>query len=1299
MVSTKYMKTKNISNSSTKFNKRLKILSWNIQSSKSALTNKFSDSSFTNIMSGHDIICLQEIRQAVKLPGFRSLCNLRPSEKNGGVGFLYKNEFSGGIEHINNKKIIDVIICKLKKSFFKLNNDLYIINVYITPSNSSILKSTVDGRELMRKVEDTVNDLQNIGDVIICGDFNSRISDHPGLIEHEHEKIIEHIPLPDDYTPDKFTSRCTQDRQTNTYGKDFLSLVINNRLTILNGRTLGDLAGAITCIRPNGCSVVDYFAISVPLNNLINCMEVLPFTQFSDHKPLSLSLSTSQLKLHESKSIEASYKIAPSRFIFDSDSKIKFLDTQQDEQFIIQQNELMNMLTKLEHDNEICENVTEITDKYTLYLQNMASNCFKTTKQSNKRKNKNNPWFNWQCRSAKRELNKACRATSKFPTSEFLRLNYYKTKKSYKSLIKKYKNNFFDKLNNDIENGKILNWQQFKRLKSHKSDKIQFDSHDMNNFENFFNDLYSDKHESIEPETKQNYLNRADEINTTTASSSLLNDIISEDEVRHSISQLKSGKASSLDMISNEIIKSLDSNNVSLLTKLFNICLNFGTYPWNANIITPLHKKGCLDNPDNYRAIAVSSVLGKLFSTVLLDRFIKFRKYNCPDPPNQLGFTKGAQTYDHILTMQTIISKYKKLRKKVYAVFVDFKKAFDSVCRQALFYKLAENGITGKFYNVIKNMYANSYAHIKLSGHLSNRFEIKKGTEQGHPLSPDFFKLYLSDLSPLLELINCPALSNMLISHLLWADDLILLSLDKKTAQLQLNQLVNFCNQWGIEINELKTKTMIFGRTKHDSDPNLHIQNKPLEVVDSYCYLGIILHESGKFHMSIKNLKNKAMRALFGLKRTVNRSKLSFRSLTTLFDSLIKPIALYGAPIWSPTLPITKNLSSAILMHPQNLQNIISKINRIQFEKVHQFFLKWALGTHGKASNIGTLGESGRYPLIYQAIKLSLNYYQRLTKLSHNSFVSAALQEQKLLNLPWYKNIELLLKIDQIFNQDHVTAFKAKMNPSKVKDGDRFEIPRNPQNYSKSSVSLLNELSNLRPMKPLPSKQFRIHHILKNLREHFQKCWEHEKSKSSKLAFYHSIKQNFQKELYLDTTKNPTNRYKTTQLRISAHKLEIESGRYTNTPRENRSCKWCLLTLNDNIIEDESHMLYQCDLYGEFRTKLTHVLKHSPTTTSNHFSIPTSLSLNFDSNNFFAPHNNHNINIMELLSPNTSPLNKDNPLYDYYFSDLQSNAHKSIKFRSYIANAITSFVAKCFDKRWSFLAEISKLNLKSKGKQ
>ena len=150
--------------------------------------------------------------------------------------------------------------------------------------------------------------------------------------------------------------------------------------------------------------------------------------------------------------------------------------------------------------------------------------------------------------------------------------------------------------------------------------KTQFDSNDMENFETFFSELYDNKHKTLSEIAKKELLNVADEINKGQTESACedLNGCITPKEVKTTITSLKSGKASSDDMINNEILKLLNDENVQLLTDLLNFCFNHGQYPWNTNIITPLHKKGSKDDPDNYRAIAVSSVIGKLLSTLLL---------------------------------------------------------------------------------------------------------------------------------------------------------------------------------------------------------------------------------------------------------------------------------------------------------------------------------------------------------------------------------------------------------------------------------------------------------------------------------------------------------------------------------------------------------------------------------------------------------------------------------------------------------------------------------------------------------
>ena len=123
------------------------------------------------------------------------------------------------------------------------------------------------------------------------------------------------------------------------------------------------------------------------------------------------------------------------------------------------------------------------------------------------------------------------------------------------------------------------------------------------------------------------------------------------EEITEAIKDLKNGKAIGEDMILNEFIKSSNTPLLKTIQKLFNSCLDQGVYPWNINVFNPLYKKGYRYNPDNYRAIAIGSNMGKLFSSILLARLNLFRIKQCPDTPNQQGFCKKAQTSDHILTL------------------------------------------------------------------------------------------------------------------------------------------------------------------------------------------------------------------------------------------------------------------------------------------------------------------------------------------------------------------------------------------------------------------------------------------------------------------------------------------------------------------------------------------------------------------------------------------------------------------------------------------------------------------------
>ena len=96
-------------------------------------------------------------------------------------------------------------------------------------------------------------------------------------------------------------------------------------------------------------------------------------------------------------------------------------------------------------------------------------------------------------------------------------------------------------------------------------------------------------------------------------------------------------------------------------------------------LITPIFKDGCIDNPNNYRGICISSVLLKitcLIIQIIIQEYCdKFNLIN----KNQIGFKSNHRCADHLLTLKVVVKRYATIgEKKLFACFIDFKKAFDS---------------------------------------------------------------------------------------------------------------------------------------------------------------------------------------------------------------------------------------------------------------------------------------------------------------------------------------------------------------------------------------------------------------------------------------------------------------------------------------------------------------------------------------------------------------------------------------------------------------------------------------------
>ena len=160
--------------------------------------------------------------------------------------------------------------------------------------------------------------------------------------------------------------------------------------------------------------------------------------------------------------------------------------------------------------------------------------------------------------------------------------------------------------------------------------------------------------------------------------------------------KLRNKKSVYSDKIRNEMIKASLPTMPPVHNKLFNIVLNLGIVNknWFNGLITPIFKSGVRNDPSNYRGIFVSSCLGKLFFSVLNQRLLEHVFSLNILHKSQIGFLPTNRTSDHLLTLRTLIDKYVHCHSEnVYACFVDYKRAFDSVWDDGLLHKLLPIGV------------------------------------------------------------------------------------------------------------------------------------------------------------------------------------------------------------------------------------------------------------------------------------------------------------------------------------------------------------------------------------------------------------------------------------------------------------------------------------------------------------------------------------------------------------------------------------------------------------------------------
>ena len=286
----------------------------------------------------------------------------------------------------------------------------------------------------------------------------------------------------------------------------------------------------------------------------------------------------------------------------------------------------------------------------------------------------------------------------------------------------------------------------------------------------------------------------------------------------------------------------------------------------------------------------IANALLKCLCLILNCRLKSFCNENDLIAPEQIGFREKSRTVDHIFTLRTAVNHHlnKKKGNKVYACFIDLRKAYDSIHHKGLFYKLAKMGINGNFLTLLKDIYKKSKCAIKVNGRRTEFFKYTKGVRQGCPLSPLLFNLYINGIVETLDQNNpTPLNMNGNLSCLLYADDLVILSTTKEGLQQSLNSASSYFDEWNLEINHEKSKCMIFNKRGDKGKDLFNIKGNALKNVKTYKYLGVII-SSKKCMLSktLDHLSVKANKALFSLKSNLNLLKMPIKLLLKVYDTI-----------------------------------------------------------------------------------------------------------------------------------------------------------------------------------------------------------------------------------------------------------------------------------------------------------------------------------------------------------------------------------------------------------------------------
>lgn len=384
--------------------------------------------------------------------------------------------------------------------------------------------------------------------------------------------------------------------------------------------------------------------------------------------------------------------------------------------------------------------------------------------------------------------------------------------------------------------------------------------------------------------------------------------------------KLNNKKSSGLDKIPNVVLKHIPNCIISQYCVIFNNALNNKYFPtkWKIAKVYPILKKGKdKSRYDSFRPISLLPNVSKVFEVIINQAIQQFCDNKSIIPNSQFGFRRNHSTVHAIAKFTSDCCWHLNNRKIVGACLIDLEKAFDTVWREGLIYKLIHQHFPTHIIHMIQAMIS-AKQFVVTNGEITTdtMYEVSDGLQQGALNSPIFFSLYIAELLESYEFNVAEG------RHIIaYADDIIIYTADRTVEATQnrlqhmYNNILTHLHKWKLRANPQKCETILIRptyshlirevqrnwRTFHISTGENAMENIPHKTVVKY--LGVHIDQYLNFNEHVSAQLKKTNMAFGMLKKLLFNKYLSATVKIICYKALIRPIMTYGFAIWFNVCP------------------------------------------------------------------------------------------------------------------------------------------------------------------------------------------------------------------------------------------------------------------------------------------------------------------------------------------------------------------------------------------------------------